>query len=94
MRPGMTALATVIALCGTAAGASADTINSRVGKLEMTGGYPTDSTIKKLYDERDFQRAAQAYIWALPIVGMANWQRLTRRHSAQSLAMSLSTTTL
>ena len=36
----------------------------------------------KLYDELDFQRACQAYIWGLPIVGFAEWQ--------QSVAKSLS----
>jgi hypothetical protein len=45
-----------------------------VGKLEFEGSYPTDDTIKILNDERDFQRATQASIWALPLVGMANWQ--------------------
>jgi hypothetical protein len=53
----------------------ADTVATRVGNLEFQGSYPTDATIEKLYDERDFQRATQAYIWALPIVGMAQWQK-------------------
>jgi hypothetical protein len=41
----------------------------------MEGSYPSDAAIKKLYDERDFQRATQFYIWASPIVAMANWQK-------------------
>jgi hypothetical protein len=53
----------------------AETLDTRIGKLEFTHGfqtgYPTDETIKKLYDELDFQRAVQAYIWAIPIVSMA-----------------------
>lgn len=32
---------------------------------------PTKATVEKLYDEMDFQRACQAYLWALPIVGSA-----------------------
>ncbi len=47
--------------------ATAQTIDSRVGGLEFEGGYPTDETVRKLYDELDFQRAVQAYLWALPI---------------------------
>jgi len=39
------------------------TIDTRIGKLEFThdfaNGYPTDATIAKLYDERDFQRGAR-----------------------------------
>jgi hypothetical protein len=38
-------------------------IETRIGTLEFThgfaNGYPTDATIEKLYDERDFQRACQ-----------------------------------
>ncbi|MCX7053984.1 MAG: DUF1254 domain-containing protein, partial [Proteobacteria bacterium] len=50
------------------------TINSRIGPLAFEGGYPTDVTVTKLYDEMDFQRATQAYIWAMPIVSFAKWQ--------------------
>jgi hypothetical protein len=54
-------------------------IETRIGKLEFThdfaNGYPTDATIDKLYDERDFQRACQAYLWALPAAAFKAWQR-------------------
>src|SRR5580692_3685919 len=54
-------------------------VETRIGTLEFTrdfaNGYPTDATVEKLYDERDFQRACQAYIWALPAVSFASWQR-------------------
>jgi hypothetical protein len=56
-------------------------IETRIGTLEFThdfaNGYPTDSTIQKLYDERDFQRACQAYLWSLPAVAFTAWQRGT-----------------
>jgi len=55
------------------------TFDTRIGKLEFThdfaNGYPTDETVEKLYDERDFQRACQAYIWSLPAVSFTAWQR-------------------
>jgi hypothetical protein len=55
------------------------TIETRIGRLEFThdfaNGFPTDATVQKLYDERDFQRACQAYLWALPAVSFAAWQR-------------------
>ena len=54
-------------------------IETRIGTLEFThdfaNGYPTEKTVEKLYDERDFQRACQAYIWSLPAVSFAAWQR-------------------
>jgi len=50
------------------------TQESRIGPLAFEGGYPTDATVAKLYDEMDFQRATQAYMWAIPIVSFAKWQ--------------------
>jgi hypothetical protein len=54
-------------------------IETRIGTLEFThdfaNGYPTDATIDKFYDERDFQRACQAYLWSVPAVSFASWQR-------------------
>lgn len=47
----------------------AQSVDSRIGKLELDVGYPTKATAAKLYDEMDFQRATQAFIWALPAVG-------------------------
>ena len=43
---------------------------SPIGPLEIKNGYPTDDTVKILYDALDFQRATQAYIWALPYMAM------------------------
>jgi hypothetical protein len=60
------------------AGAAAETLDTRIGKLEFTHafieGYPTDATVEKLFDEMDFQRAVQAYIWSIPVVSMAQWR--------------------
>lgn len=50
------------------------TVESRIGPLAFQGGYPSDETVNKLYDEMDFQRATQAYMWAIPIVSFAKWQ--------------------
>src|SRR5580692_11581495 len=54
-------------------------IETRLGPLEFThdfaNGYPTDATVERLYDERDFQRACQAYLWSLPAVSFTAWQR-------------------
>jgi len=54
-------------------------VETRIGELEFThdfaNGYPTRETVEKLYDERDFQRACQAYLWAIPAVSFNAWQR-------------------
>lgn len=66
-----------ILLAGTAV--TAETIDTRIGALHFThdfeNGYPTADTQAKLFDEMDFQRATQAYIWGLPIVAFAQWQK-------------------
>jgi hypothetical protein len=60
-----------------------DAIPSRIGPLDFThgfaNGYPTDATIQKLYDERDFQRACQAYLWSLPAASFMAWQQGTTK---------------
>jgi len=38
--------------------------------LEFKNDYPTNATVDKLYDAIDFQRACQAYIWAMPTVAV------------------------
>ncbi len=53
---------------------SALQLETRIGKLDFKGGYPSAETVNKLYDEMDFQRAVQAYLWAIPLVGFAQWQ--------------------
>ena len=67
-----------VAMLLTGSALQAETIETRIGKLEFThsfaDGYPTDATVEKLFDEMDFQRAVQAYIWAIPFVSMAQWQ--------------------
>src|SRR5262249_7346698 len=49
---------------------SIKTLTTRIGKLsfhhDFAKGYPRKETVEKLYDERDFQRACQAYLWGLP----------------------------
>jgi len=55
------------------------TIDSRLGKLEFVAGYPAKGTVAKLYDELDFQRAVQAYLWALP---MASYGAMADAHKA------------
>jgi hypothetical protein len=67
-------------------------IDTRVGTLEFThdfaNGYPTDATVEKLYDERDFQRACQAYLWSLPAVAFTSFQA-SRRSSGRGTDRSL-----
>ncbi len=58
---------------------NAETLDTRLGKLEFQSGYPTAKTTQQLYDELDFQRAVQAYLWALP---MASYGAMADAHRA------------
>ena len=48
--------------------ATPDTVETRIGALQFERGYPTEETKHKLFDEIDYQRAVQAYLWAYPAV--------------------------
>lgn len=61
-----------------AASGRAETMKTRIGELDFTSGYPTEKTVQKLYDELDFQRAVQAYLWALP---MASYGAMADEHN-------------
>jgi hypothetical protein len=52
------------------AGVPGTLIDTHIGKLEIVNGYPSRPTLAKLYEELDFERAVQAYIWAMPIVAL------------------------
>ena len=41
-----------------------------LSNLEFKNDYPSKETVDKLYDAIDFQRACQAYIWAIPTVSL------------------------
>jgi hypothetical protein len=62
----------------SASAVAQETIETRIGKLTLESGYPSPETVQKLYDEMDFQRACQAYIWGIPAVGIEEWGRAHR----------------
>ena len=47
---------------------------SRIGPLDFEAGYPSAATTQHLFDELDFQRAVQCYLWAIPYVSFGQWQ--------------------
>lgn len=65
----------------------AETIDTRIGKLDFELGVPTQETVTKLYDEMDFQRACQLYLWALPAVDAAH----LRLYSASGFGLNKAT---
>ncbi|MFC1599243.1 DUF1254 domain-containing protein, partial [Candidatus Omnitrophota bacterium] len=41
---------------------AAENLQTRFGMLNFPGGYPTEETSQKVYDELDLQRATQLYL--------------------------------
>jgi hypothetical protein len=52
-----------------------EAIATPIGPIELTHNYFDDDASKRLYDEMDYQRAAQAYIWSTPLVSVTTWRR-------------------
>src|SRR3954462_7684869 len=54
-------------------------LQTRIGAIELDAGLPaTTQEAERLFDASDFQRACQAYLWSLPLVGFAQWQHSAR----------------
>ena len=68
-RQNLLAAALAGAMAFATTGAYAQDVDTRIGKLTFENGFPSDATVTRLYDEMDFQRACQAYLWGLPAVG-------------------------
>ncbi|MEG9504360.1 MAG: DUF1254 domain-containing protein [Methylorubrum extorquens] len=65
----------IVAASAFTPSAIAQTVETPIGPIPLRLGLPDgEATRQKLFDELDFQRATQAYIWGLPIVGFAQWQ--------------------
>lgn len=54
---------------GVAPSVHAESVETRVGAIELELGVPDEHSAQRLFDSMDFQRACQAYLWALPAVG-------------------------
>jgi len=56
-----------------------DKMKTRFGTLKFPGGYPTEATLQKVYDELDTQRATQLYLDMYPALSahglMTGWVR-------------------
>lgn len=51
-----------------------EVISTPIGAIELTDTYFDENASKRLFDEMDYQRAAQAYIWSLPLVSSQTWR--------------------
>src|SRR5471030_790642 len=83
-------ITTALACALTATITCAQTVDTRIGKLDFELGVPTPQTATKLYDEMDFQRAVQSYLWGVTIVNVEqNRQGLVHDTGAKSGDLAL-----
>jgi len=56
-----------------------DSVETRIGTMKFEKGFPAEETTRKLFDEMDYQRAVQAYLWAYPAVSFESIRLATKR---------------
>ncbi|HFD39055.1 MAG TPA: DUF1254 domain-containing protein [Anaerolineae bacterium] len=58
--------------------------------FEITNGYPALEAVSKIYDELDYQRAVQSYLWAMPAVACYSFiQGLKRDYQADMYTVNI-----
>jgi hypothetical protein len=66
-----------------------ENIETRYRTLEFPGGYPTEETVQKVYDELDLQRATQLYLDMYPALSshgiMKGWVRDFGMHESSQI---------
>jgi hypothetical protein len=52
-----------------------DSLETRLGTLRFTDGFPDEATVQKVYDNLDFQRGVQAFISTIPAASQVAMRR-------------------
>ena len=47
-----------------------DRVETRLGTLQFTDGFPDDATVEKVFDNLDFQHAVQAFLTTMPAASL------------------------
>ena len=63
-------------------------IETRLGTLKFTDGFPDDATVEKLYDNLDFQRGVQAFLTAMPAASLSAMRKGIRGVSTRRIVVS------
>ena len=51
-----------------------EVIQTPIGDIRLNDTYFDNDASSRLFDEMDYQRASQVYIWSMPLVSMATWR--------------------
>ena len=55
-----------------------DSVETRLGTLRFTDGFPDDATVEKVFDNLDFQHAVQAFLTSMPAASQVASRRGVR----------------
>ena len=55
-----------------------DRVETRLGTLQFTDGFPDDATVEKVFDNLDFQHAVQAFLTAMPAASLVAMRKAVR----------------
>ncbi len=55
-----------------------------VASIEMVNGVPSPASSKKIFDAMDYYGAVQAYLWAMPAMGLKGWENANVDRGADS----------
>lgn len=55
-----------------------DSVETRLGTLRFTDGFPDEATVQKVYDNLDFQRGVQAMLTAMPAASLFAIRKASR----------------
>ncbi len=64
--------------------ATPDKLETSIGTLNLSDGFPKLDTVKKIYDNLDRSRALQAYLLAIPIVNQAGMRQSLREFGPEN----------
>jgi hypothetical protein len=56
-----------------------DKLDTSIGTLNLSYGYPDDATVQKIYDNLDASRALQAYLMGIPLLNQAGMRASLRQ---------------
>jgi hypothetical protein len=64
--------------------ATPNTVESSIGTLKLSDGYPAPDTVQTIYDNLDRSRALQAYLLGIPMVNQASMRASLRMFGADN----------
>jgi hypothetical protein len=61
-----------------------DKVDTSIGTLNLSYGYPDNATVRKIYDNLDRSRALQAYLMGIPMVNQAGMRDSLRQFGSDN----------